>query len=81
VCRTYKTFGLSICLIPEPEENEENQENKKVDAIVGDLPKEVAGAKAEATLSFGEQWERAGMDDALADPSNLRPSFEELSMY
>jgi hypothetical protein len=58
-----------------------NQVQINVDSVVGNPPTVVTAGKPEATLSFGEQWERAGMDDALADPSNLRPSCEELSMF
>ena len=39
------------------------------------------GLGAAAQLSFAEQWERAGLDEALANPSNLRPSYEEMSMW
>ena len=55
-------------------------QEKTADSTVENPPTVVTGAKPEATLSFGDQWERAGMDEALADPSNLRPSCEELSV-
>ncbi len=58
----------------------EEKENKIVDSIVGNPSTIVNGGKTDAVLSFAEQWERARMDEALADPSNLRPSCEELSM-
>ncbi len=67
-------------LSTEPEDDEVNQVKKTVDSTIENPPTVVTERKEEAVLSFAEQWERAGMEDALADPSNLRPSCEELSM-
>ena len=39
------------------------------------------GSVPQPQLSFADQWARAGLDEVLANPSNLRPSCEEMSKY
>eukprot|EP00961_Rhodomonas_salina_P291254 3931843-Rhodomonas_salina.3 len=68
---------------PDDDEEQKGEDGGKVKSTVGDAGEgsaPAAGKPKAVGLSFAEQWEKAGMDEIVQDPKNLKPAALEAAL-